>query len=322
MRANVPDSCPKNVVGNVNAMVPPLNLPGGSPKHEFPPTMPTRQSQPQRRSAAVSPTSHFGERHFAEAAVQPARRVADRDEKPKLQPFAETHGLNAEADGKQSMLLQRCLTKDERAGQQKVPQRFDGANGPEDRRHSPSKILAEDESARNLIAPQEFVAKNEPAGSSGALQDPTVVEELLNSNRLMLQQMQTLADAAQKAATAAEEAAQAAARKSDGFRSARSQEACEKGDGKTTEAEPTLTVERLREHARSHQAQQAESQNFDQFRQARDWDVWGPVGAWNLLHPIDQGVTEIELKNYSGLAIGEIVEIDFATNSAEVITIC
>ena len=154
--------------------------------------------------------------------------------------------------------------------------------------------------------------------------------------------MQTLADAAQKAATAAEEAAQAAAGKSDGFRSAGSQEACEKGDGKTTEAKQLLTAERLREHARSHRAaspaercaeqqqqreqrqqpQQAESQNFDQFRQARDWDVWGPVGAWSLLHPIDQGVTEIELKHYSGLAIGDIVEIDFATKNAEVITIC
>ena len=45
------------------------------------------------------------------------------------------------------------------------------------------------------------------------------------------------------------------------------------------------------------------------------------VGAWSLLYPIDHGVTRIELNDYSGLAIGDIVEIDFATNIAEVITI-
>ena len=111
-----------------------------------------------------------------------------------------------------------------------------------------------------------------------------------------------------------------------------------KGDGKTTVAIQTLTAERLLEHARSLWAaspaercaeqqqqreqqprrQQVESQNFDQFRQARDWDV---VGAWSLLYPVDQGVTKIEVKDYCGLAIGDMVEIDFATNIAEVITV-
>lgn len=191
-----------------------------------------------------------------------------------------------------------------------------------------------DELACRQMVPQAFAAANGPAGSFGAPQGSTVVEELLTSNRLMLQQMQTLADAAQKAAAAAEEAARAAAEKSDGFRSAGSQEACEKGDRKT-EAKP-LTAERLREHTRSHRAaspaercaqqkqqqqppnQQAESQNMDQFHQARERDV---VGAWSVLYPIEQGVTKIEFKDYFGLAIGEIVEIYFATSSAEVITV-
>ena len=79
-----------------------------------------------------------------------------------------------------------------------------------------------------------------------------MVEELMNTNRQMLMQMRTLADATRKAAAAAEEAAQMAAGKSDGLRSAGSQEACEKNDGKTEAHQ--LTAELLREHARSHRS--------------------------------------------------------------------
>ena len=81
----------------------------------------------------------------------------------------------------------------------------------------------------------------------------TMAAQMLNTNRLMMKQMEEIAKQAEKAASAAVEAAEAA-RKSDVHNSAQSSVRGEAGNKGAAGAQPqlaSLTAENLRQHSRS-----------------------------------------------------------------------
>ena len=153
---------------------------------------------------------------------------------------------------------------------------------------------------------------------------------------IMIAKMQELAESANVAASAAKEAVEQLAeikKQSNGsFRSA----ASDAGNGATQEqpAVPLrLTEEALREHTRSQRAASPQVPLLPGLEAAAAAKAGGPapggigrgpqhaVGAWSLLQPVEAGDTILQFDAYDGLAVGDILEIDFSSPQAEFITV-
>jgi hypothetical protein len=142
--------------------------------------------------------------------------------------------------------------------------------------------------------------------------------------------LQRLEEATARATTAADEASKAAARAKEEFHSIDGSE----GRGKALRSQPpkpaTLTVENLREHRRAMGSRDGEpaqeAQANQRYEDAEGIDAEAatnnlPTGQWQVLQSTEAGVTRLELKEYDGLAIGDIIEIDAGTAAAEVVTV-
>jgi len=163
---------------------------------------------------------------------------------------------------------------------------------------------------------QQHATTNQPMPAAAA-------ESLTQAGTQMLEQMKVIAESAERAAKAAEEAAETAKQRSEGFKSAA------ESVNEQQQGNQTLTSELLRQHtkqqsevrhkspplgkAQPEAAKMGDNQKSDQANIG--------TGTWQLLYPIAAQATSAEFQSYTGLAVGDILELSAGCGLSRICTI-
>ena len=175
-------------------------------------------------------------------------------------------------------------------------------------------------------------------------------DEIVSANRRMLEQMmhtnQMLAESTKQAAEAVKTAAEQLNDHRERKSASSSQHAAENATAAGQQrqgagGQASLTTEAVRQHTQSFRTASPAEQLPRQQRQYANSHAsggaggnggsgqrlpdprgpWGRIGAWRLLQRTEAGSQRLELDVYDGLAVGDVLEIDFGTPEAEFITV-
>ena len=152
----------------------------------------------------------------------------------------------------------------------------------------------------------------------------------LNRGRTLLKKMEEIAASAEAASQTALAALRIAGAKqesrAESFQTASEDREKEKVPGTAS----ALTANALREHTRSFRTksppeQSEHAQATNEAARASGLpprqEPWAHVGACELFQPASAGALKIQLDAMDGLAIGDVLELSFGTDRAEVITV-
>ena len=155
------------------------------------------------------------------------------------------------------------------------------------------------------------------------MQPAAAADFLTQAGSQMLEQMKVIAESAERAARAAEEAAEAAKQRSEGFKSAA------ESVNEQQQGHQMLTSELLRQHTKQQSEvrqkspplgkAQPEAAKMDDNQKSDQANIG--TGTWQLLYPIAAQATSAEFQSYSGLAVGDILELSAGSERAEFVTI-